>query len=49
MEVYIKDFDTWNNYAKTLEEKGVIGHGEGAKPREILERIERDDAGNNIL
>ena len=31
-----------------LEERGVIGPGEGAKPREVLEKINRDEAGNNI-
>jgi S-DNA-T family DNA segregation ATPase FtsK/SpoIIIE len=33
----------------TLEERGVISAGDGAKPREVLEKIERDDEGNNIL
>jgi len=32
-----------------LEERGVIGPGEGAKPREVLEKITRDDSGNNVL
>ncbi|MCE9585357.1 DNA translocase FtsK [Candidatus Nomurabacteria bacterium] len=31
-----------------LEERGVIGPGDGAKPREVLERIERDETGNNV-
>ncbi len=32
-----------------LEERGVIGPGEGAKPREVLEKIKRDAAGNNLM
>ncbi len=32
-----------------LEERGVIGPGDGAKPREILEKIERDENGNNVI
>jgi S-DNA-T family DNA segregation ATPase FtsK/SpoIIIE len=32
-----------------LEERGVIGPGEGAKPREVLEKINRDENENNIL
>jgi S-DNA-T family DNA segregation ATPase FtsK/SpoIIIE len=32
-----------------LEERGVIGPGEGAKPREVLEKINRDEAGNNTI
>lgn len=32
-----------------LEERGVIGPGEGAKPREVLEKLERDDTGNNVV
>ena len=32
-----------------LEERGVIGPGEGAKPREVLEKIERDESGNNMM
>jgi len=32
-----------------LEERGVIGPGEGAKPREVLEKITRDEAGNNTI
>ncbi len=32
-----------------LEERGVIGPGDGAKPREVLERITRDESGNNIV
>ncbi len=33
----------------TLEERGVIGPGDGAKPREVLEKIERDNEGNNSI
>lgn len=33
----------------TLEERGVIGPGDGAKPREVLEKINRDAEGNNVL
>ncbi len=33
----------------TLEERGVIGPGDGAKPREVLEKIQRDEAGNNVM
>ena len=32
-----------------LEERGVIGPGEGAKPREVLEKIDRDETGNNVM
>jgi S-DNA-T family DNA segregation ATPase FtsK/SpoIIIE len=32
-----------------LEERGVIGPGDGAKPREVLEKIERDETGNNVI
>jgi S-DNA-T family DNA segregation ATPase FtsK/SpoIIIE len=32
-----------------LEERGVIGPGDGAKPREVLEKIERTDTGENVL
>ena len=32
-----------------LEERGVIGPGDGAKPREVLEKITRDPNGNNIV
>jgi S-DNA-T family DNA segregation ATPase FtsK/SpoIIIE len=32
-----------------LEERGVIGPGEGAKPREVLEKITRDESGDNIV
>jgi len=33
-----------------LEERGVIGPGEGAKPREVLEKIDRDETtGENIV
>ncbi len=32
-----------------LEERGVIGPGEGAKPREVLEKINRDEEGNNTI
>ncbi|HEU0085719.1 MAG TPA: DNA translocase FtsK [Candidatus Paceibacterota bacterium] len=33
----------------TLEERGVIGPGDGAKPREVLERINRDESGQNVI
>ena len=32
-----------------LEEKGVIGPGDGAKPREVLEKIERTETGENVI
>jgi S-DNA-T family DNA segregation ATPase FtsK/SpoIIIE len=32
-----------------LEEKGVIGPGDGAKPREVLEKLTRDETGGNVL
>ena len=32
-----------------LEERGVIGPGDGAKPREILEKIEHDENGDNVI
>lgn len=32
-----------------LEERGVIGPGDGAKPREVLEKIERNESGENII
>lgn len=32
-----------------LEERGVIGPGDGAKPREVLEKIERTEDGENIV
>lgn len=32
-----------------LEERGVIGPGDGAKPREVLEKINRDENGNNLM
>ena len=32
-----------------LEERGVIGPGDGAKPREVLEKINRDENGDNVL
>ncbi len=32
-----------------LEERGVIGPGDGAKPREVLEKITRDENGNNAM
>ncbi|MEJ0001588.1 MAG: DNA translocase FtsK [bacterium] len=32
-----------------LEERGVIGPGDGAKPREVLEGIQRDETGGNIV
>ena len=31
-----------------LEERGVIGPGDGAKPREVLEKIERTESGENV-
>jgi len=33
----------------TLEERGVIGPGDGAKPREVLEKITHDEVGNNVI
>ena len=32
-----------------LEERGVIGPGDGAKPREVLEKITRDENGENVM
>ena len=32
-----------------LEERGVIGPGDGAKPREVLEKIERPENGENVI
>ncbi|OGI63386.1 hypothetical protein A2914_00040 [Candidatus Nomurabacteria bacterium RIFCSPLOWO2_01_FULL_41_21] len=32
-----------------LEERGVIGPGDGAKPREVLEKIERNESGENVI
>lgn len=32
-----------------LEERGVIGPGDGAKPREVLEKINHDESGNNVI
>ncbi len=32
-----------------LEKNGVIGPSDGAKPREVLEKINRDENGNNVL
>ena len=32
-----------------LEERGVIGPGDGAKPREVLEKIERTESGENVI
>ncbi|MFZ2150090.1 MAG: DNA translocase FtsK 4TM domain-containing protein [Minisyncoccia bacterium] len=32
-----------------LEERGVIGPGDGAKPREVLEKIERTDEGDTVI
>ena len=32
-----------------LEERGVIGPGEGAKPREVLEKVTRDENDNNVM
>ncbi len=32
-----------------LEERGVIGPGDGAKPREVLEKIEHTEDGGNVI
>ncbi len=32
-----------------LEERGVIGPGDGAKPREVMEKISQDENSNNII
>jgi S-DNA-T family DNA segregation ATPase FtsK/SpoIIIE len=32
-----------------LEERGVIGPGDGAKPREVLEKITHDENGGNVI
>ena len=32
-----------------LEERGVIGPGDGAKPREVLEKIEHTESGENAI
>ena len=32
-----------------LEEKGVIGPGDGAKPREVLEKIIHNENGENVI
>ncbi len=32
-----------------LESRGVIGPSDGAKPREVLEKINRDESGNNMM
>jgi S-DNA-T family DNA segregation ATPase FtsK/SpoIIIE len=32
-----------------LEERGVIGPSDGAKPREVLEKIERTESGENVI
>jgi DNA segregation ATPase FtsK/SpoIIIE, S-DNA-T family len=32
-----------------LEERGVIGPGDGAKPRDVLEKITHDETGNNVI
>jgi S-DNA-T family DNA segregation ATPase FtsK/SpoIIIE len=32
-----------------LEERGVIGPGDGAKPREVLEKISHDETGGNVI
>jgi S-DNA-T family DNA segregation ATPase FtsK/SpoIIIE len=32
-----------------LEERGVIGPGDGAKPREVLEKIMRNENGENVI
>ncbi|MBY0376615.1 DNA translocase FtsK, partial [Patescibacteria group bacterium] len=33
----------------TLEERGVIGPGDGAKPRDVLEKITHDETGGNVI
>ncbi|MEI7765381.1 MAG: DNA translocase FtsK 4TM domain-containing protein [bacterium] len=33
----------------SLEKNGVIGPSDGAKPREVLEKINRDENGNNVI
>ena len=33
----------------TLEERGVIGPGDGAKPRDVLEKVTHDETGNNVI
>ncbi len=32
-----------------LEERGVIGPGDGAKPRDVLEKITHDETGGNVI
>ncbi|MFA6077237.1 MAG: DNA translocase FtsK 4TM domain-containing protein [Candidatus Paceibacterota bacterium] len=32
-----------------LEERGIIGPGDGAKPREVLEKINRNENGENVI
>lgn len=32
-----------------LEARGVIGPADGSKPREVLEKINRDEMGNNVM
>ena len=32
-----------------LEERGVIGPGDGAKPREVLEKLEHTETGENVI
>ena len=32
-----------------LEERGVIGPGDGAKPREVLEKMNHDENGGNVI
>lgn len=32
-----------------LEKRGVIGPGDGAKPREVLEKITKDENGGNVI
>ena len=32
-----------------LEARGVIGPGDGAKPREVLKKIERTSEGENMI
>jgi len=32
-----------------LENRGVVGPADGAKPREVLEKINHDENGNNVI